>query len=250
MPEPPSQFDQLVKYAPILLVACIVLGGVYNLGVVGGGLRQNDYFYLLTYLDHINSAVVSAGIVFFVLFLVYAVWSIVSPAGAKAAALLRLDRLKFSVPARLIAVIAIAAVLVVPNLLKMAGITQAEATPAVVVFVLFIAAGLLLLKFLANPEPESAVLMALCAVTATFSLGGIWVEVTRANTGPFLIVETDKPLVVKGVKAFSEFALAIDRDNNTVVLRSKDIKKITVMPSPPAEAPAPARPQQGGGQRR
>jgi hypothetical protein len=243
----PIQFEQLSKYAPLLLVACLVLGGVYNLGVVAGGLRQNDYFYLLTYLDHINSAMISAGIVFFLLFLVYGVWSIVSPAGAKVAALLRLDRLKFGISARLIALITIA-VLAVPDLLKMAGINHPEISAAVSDFVLFCAAGLLLLKFVAMPEPESAVLMALFAVTATFWLGGNWVETTRASSGPFLVVEAEKPLVVKGLKTFSEFALAIDRDNNIVVLRSKDIKKITVTPNPPAEVTAPARPQ--GGQRK
>src|SRR5215468_960316 len=120
----PTQFESLARYVLALVVICLVLGGVYNLGVVSS-LGQPDYFYLLSYLDHINSAVISGGVVLFVLFVIYGVWLIISPFAARLASLLRLDRLKFEISARLIAAVALA-FLAVRYLLKARGIVSGE----------------------------------------------------------------------------------------------------------------------------
>jgi hypothetical protein len=239
----PSLFEQLAKNVLALLAACIILGGVYNLGVVTN-ISQPDYFYLLTYLDHINSAVIAGGIFFFVLFAIYGLWLIVGPFGARLAALLRLDRLNIAVSARLIAAVTLA-FLAARFLLRWGGFINGEFNVTVTAIVVFVAAGLLILKFVTTPEPESAVFAVLFAAVAAFVLGGTWVEAARANKGPYPVIEADRTISAKGFKTFSEFTLAIDRDGAVVVLRSRDIKKITVAPAP-AEPAAPPRPPAGG----
>ena len=243
----PSPFEQITKYVLGLLAVCIILGGVYNLGIFSS-LNQPDYFYLLSYLDHINSAVMSGGIFFFVLFLIYGLWLIVEPVAARLAALLRLDRLKFEISARLIAAVALA-VVAARFALRWAGVVNGELGIVVSAIIVFVVAALLLFKFVTRPEPESAMFAMLFAAIAAFVLGGVWVETARANKGPFPVIEADRSVTAKGFKAFSEFTLAIERDGAVVLLRSRDIKRITVAAqTPPAETPA--RPQGGGGQRR
>jgi len=240
----PTQFESLARYVLALVVICLVLGGVYNLGVVSS-LGQPEYFYLLSYLDHINSAVMSGGVVIFVLFLVYGVWLVISPLAGRLAALFRLDRLKFEISARLIAAVALG-FLLARYLLKARGFVSGDFNTGVTTLVVFVAAGLLLLKFASRPDTDSAVLATLFAAIAAFVLGGSWVDAARANKGPFPLIEADRSVTAKEFKTFSEYTLTIERDGAVVVLRSRDIKKITVAGPAPAEAATGSvRPQQG-----
>jgi hypothetical protein len=234
-----KQIELFAKYGPAVALISLVIGGVYNIGVVAGA-DQLDLLYLLTYLDHINSAVMSTGLFLVALFIFYGFGWILAPSGSRVARWLRLDRLKVGIGARPFAAFVLFLFIGIDQL-RVHGVTPRLITGQDVAFIFFLIAGVLIAKYFTHLRLEHAVLAALFTVMAAFGLGQAWIPNARESTGPnFYIVAGDR-IVAKGVKAFSEFALVVDDKGTVLAIRNSDIKKITIgREPPPGFAPAPA----------
>jgi hypothetical protein len=237
-----TQLELLTKYAPALLLMSLVIGGVYNIGVVFGA-GQLDFLYFLSYLDHINSALMSTGVFVLAIFIVYAFGLMLAPVASKMAARLRFDRFKVRVSARALAAFVLLFFVACDQAWRL-GLTPRLFTGENTAFFFFVTAAVLAMKFFAYPEIQSAVLASLFAVWAALGLGLNWVHFAQQGEGPRLYIESDGRIVAKGVKAFSEFAIVVDEQNTIVVIRSKDIRKIIVSNEPPPGfEPAKAAPE-------
>ena len=234
-----KQIELFAKYGPAVALISLVIGGVYNIGIMWGA-GQVDLLYLLTYLDHINSAVMSSGIFLVGLFIFYGLGWIVAPIVAPAARWLRLDRLKVAIGARPLAAVILFLLLGIEQL-RVHGVIPRLLTGGDVAFIFFLIAGILIAKYFAHLRLEHAVLATLFAVMAALGLGLAWIQNARESTGPYFYIEAGDRIVAKGVKAFSEFALVVDDKDAVLAIRNSDIKKIAIGHEPPPSfAVAPA----------
>jgi hypothetical protein len=234
-----KQIELFAKYAPAVALISLVIGGVYNIGVMGGA-GQLDLLYLLTYLDHINSAVMSSGSFLVGLFILYGIGWIVAPIFSRAAQWLRLDRLKVRIGSRPLAAV-ILLLFFGMDQLRVHGVTPRLIAGQNVAFIFFLIAGILIVKYFAHLRLEHAVLATLFAIMAAFGLGLAWIPNARESTSPYFYIEAGDRIVAKGVKAFSEYALVVDHKGAVLAIRNSDIKKITIGHEPPpgfAAAPA------------
>jgi hypothetical protein len=238
-----KQIELFAKYGPAVALISLVIGGVYNIGVMWGA-DQIDLLYLLTYLDHINSAVMSTGIFLVTLFIVYGFVWILAPFGAPVVRWLRLDQLRIDIGARPFAAILLL-LLIGMDRLRVYGFIPRLLSGQDVAFIFFLIAGILIAKYFAHLKFEHAVLATFFAVMAAVGLGLNWIPNARESTGPNFYVVAGERIVAKGVKAFSEFALVVDDKGAVLAIRNSDIKKMTIGREPPpgfATAPAGGTP--------
>jgi hypothetical protein len=220
-----NQLELVGKYAPAAAAISLVLGGAYNIGVIAGA-EQLDLLYLLTYLDHVNSAVMSTGLFLILVFVLVAVGSLFAPAAARLAARLRLDRFKIRLSTRAIGLVVVAFAIACSIAFRL-GLPRFM-TGADFMELFLLTAGILLVRFVRHTDREAAVLAGLFVLMATFGFGSTWVGQVRKNTGPLFYIEAGGPIVAKGIKAFSQFAILVDDHDQIVVLRSADIKRMTL----------------------
>ena len=234
-----KHIELFAKFGPAVALISLVIGGVYNVGVMAGA-GQLDLLYLLTYLDHINSAVMSSGSFLVGLFILYGLGWIVAPIFSPAAQWLRLDRLKVGIGARPLAAV-ILLLFIGMEQLRAHGVIPRLIAGENVAVIFFLIAGILIVKYFAHLRLEHAVLATLFAIMAALGLGLAWIPNARESTGPYFYIEAGDRIVAKGVKAFSEYALLVDDKGAVLAIRNSDIKKITIGHEPPpgfAAAPA------------
>ncbi len=70
-----ENLERYFKLLPLLVGLAAILGTLYNYSIVA--TFGTDFFYTLTYVDHINSAIIAFGVINLVSLVLELVWSLI-----------------------------------------------------------------------------------------------------------------------------------------------------------------------------
>lgn len=207
--------DKHVKLLPILTIAAALSGAIYNLGIVTA--FGADLFYLFSYSDHLNSALVAfLGLGFGILCLEVIYF------------LLFRGRSQFdhSISNALAAITQIILIIMF-FLLYTKGVLSFAAFSNVLAFVGVFSSVFFLRRYVLSAHSVALCLGIVFLFAVSFWLGLDWIAQARLRTDVRAIVVTNDMIIsAKGVKPFTTFSLLVDEKNALIVVKTIDIKKI------------------------